>query len=162
MPRYQFRLPKEKTLDTVLNSIVESAWSLIQPRFDLARLQPEDFDDFRSSVRMGIKPYVCAFDLCGMVDECSDEIEGAPMMDQEERIYHFIVPGSFSEFVSGLSISAFYSIKHLARRGDEESMRASIELAFRHGISQSLFYNPVCGRIDLCNESKGMDPWKER
>lgn len=162
MPRYQFRFPKEKKLDDVLNSIVEKAWSAIQPGFDLRRLQSEDFDDFRSGIKRGLKPYVCAFDLCGTAVECSDEIEGAPFMDQEERIYHFIVPESFSELVSGLSFDAFFSIKHLARRGEEESMRVALEHALRHGLNENLFYNPICGRIDLCNESKGIDPWKEQ
>ena len=162
MPRYQFRFPKEEKLDTVLSSIVERAWSLIEPRFDLRRLQPEDFDDFRSAVKMGLSRYLCAFDLCGTSVECSDEIEGAPLMDHEDRIYHFIVPETFSEFLSGLSFVAFRSIKHLARQGEAESMLAAIELAFRHGISENLLYNPVCGRIDLCNESKPIDPWTER
>lgn len=143
-------------------SMAEKAWRVIEPQLNLKNLQSEDFNDFESAFRNGLSSYLCAFDLCGFSPECSDEIEGAPMVDHDDHIYHLVLPGPFTELVSGLSFSVFHSIKHLAKPGDEGFILAALESTLRHELAQSLYYNPVCGRIDLCNESRPLDPWFDR
>jgi hypothetical protein len=162
MPRYQFRISKQQKLDTVLDLIFERTWGAIEPYFESKNLQLFDFNDFRSFVKMELVPYLCAYNLCGTSVECTDEIEGAPFIDREDTIYHLITPDTFSELVSRLSISAFHTIRHVVRPGQEGPLRSALEQSFRRELSQNLYYNPVCGRIDLCNESRAVDPFEER
>lgn len=160
MPRYQLRTVKEENLERIVHSMVEHAWYTAKEYFDFRKLQPEDFTDFKDQTRRSLRPYLAAFDLCGMAFECSGEVEGAPLLNDEDRIYHLIVPENFSQFVSEVSAQAFRSIKHLALPGKLSALQLAIEHAFQRRLREHIYYNPACGKIDICNVSQPVNPWK--
>jgi|GEM_PF-3169430 len=158
MPRYQLRLPDKLTIADVIATMVHKAWDVCQPYVDERNRTPEDYADFEMEIHVGIKPYLAAFDLCGLVPECAEEIEGNPLVDYEDSLYHLILPHTFSDFVDQLAYSAFYSIKHLLTQ--KEQGLEEIRRAFQHGLGSYLYFNPACGRLEVCDTSTPIDPWK--
>ncbi len=160
MPRYQLRVTSEQRLEDLFRSMVRKAWEVAEKQFDPRKLQPEDFTDFEAETRYSLRPFISTYDLCGMSSECSDEIEGGPWLDYEDRIYHLTFPSTFTDFVDELSLSAFHTIKHLAREGKEETVYEAIRSAFRYELAEHLYYNPACGLLDICSDSQPVNPWK--
>jgi hypothetical protein len=160
MPRYQLRLPHNMLIEDVLTTMVQHAWQACKPQYDHHRMTEKDYEDFAAETYIGMKPYLAAFDLCGLVPQCAEEIEGNPMVDYEDHLYHLILPCTFAEFVDQLAYSAFYSVKHLLKQKDTglETMRN----IFRRELSNYLYYNPACGRIPVCDGSKSISPWKAK
>lgn len=161
MPRYQIRTMKDQSFEKLFVEVIDKAWKAASPYFDSRQLQPEDRNDFEEATRGSIRPYISTFDLCGLANECTDDIEGGPWLDYNDRIYHLVVPETFSEFIHGLAESAFHSIQHLPVSGSEEPAFEAVENAFRREFAEHLYYNPACGRIDLCSDSRPINPWKD-
>ena len=159
MPRYQLRLPNNLLIEDVIASMIVHAWDACKPNFDERHMTENDYLDFTSEIQIGMKPYLAAFDLCGLVPECAEEIEGNPMVDYEDRLYHLILPYTFAEFVDQLSYSAFYSVKHLLK--EKDSGLQTLRNIFRRELANYLYYNPACGRIAICDTSKHISPWKQ-
>jgi hypothetical protein len=158
MPRYQLRLPNNLAIEDVVTNMVKNAWEACKPYFDERHMTREDYADFTSEIHIGLKPYLAAFDLCGLVPECAEEIEGGPLVDYEDRLYHLILPYTFAEFIDQLAYSAFYSVKHLLK--EKDSGLETLRHVFRHDLASYLYYNPACGRIPICDGSKHVNPWK--
>jgi len=157
MPRYQLRLPGNLRIEDVISNMLRNAWETCTPYFDERHKTENDYADFTSETHIGMKPFLAAFDLCGLVPECAEEIEGNPMVDYEDKLYHLILPYTFAEFVDQLSYSAFFSIKHLLK--EKDSGLQILRSVFRRELSNYLYYNPACGRIPICDGSKHIDPW---
>jgi hypothetical protein len=145
-------------IEDVLATMVRKSWDRCKPYLDERHRTPEDYADFEMEIRIGIKPYLAAFDLCGLVPECAEEIEGNPLVGYEDRLYHLILPYTFAEFIDQLSYSAFHSIKHLLKQ--REPGLEELRNTFRRELGNYLYYNPACGRIAICDGSKPVDPWK--
>jgi hypothetical protein len=160
MPRYQIRTTKNEGLEKLFSEVVDKAWTAASQYFDPRQMQPEDRDDFISATRTSLRPYISTFDLCGLGTECADEIEGGPWLDYEDHVYHLVVPDTFNEFVHQLALSAFHTIQHLPKKNSDQSAYEAIENVFRREFAEHLYYNPACGRIDLCSDSRPVNPWK--
>jgi len=159
MPRYQLRLPDNQTIESAIGVMIERSWDACKPYLDQTHIKPEDLIDFKEEIHIAIKPYLSAFDLCGLVPECAEEIEGNPMVDYEDRLYHLILPNTFVDFVDQLAYAAFYSIKHLLKQ--REAALEVLKKSFRRELNTYLYYNPACGRVAICNSSKPVNPWKQ-
>jgi len=160
MPRYQLRISKGQQFVNLFDSMVKKAWKDAEKHFDPRKIQPEDYADFEEATRRTLHPYISTYDLCGIAVECSDEVEGAPYLDCDDEVYHLVFPDTFDEFLGQLSYAAFHSVKHLPKSGMQSAVYEVIENAFRQELADHLFYNPACGRIELCSFSRYRDPWK--
>jgi hypothetical protein len=146
------------TIEDAISDMLKHAWDACKPYFDEQHMTENDYADFTSETYVGLKPHLAAFDLCGLFPECAEEIEGNPMVDYEDHVYHLILPATFTEFVDELAYSAFYSVKHLLKQ--KESGLEMIKHIFRRELNNYLYYNPACGRIPICDGSKSISPWK--
>ncbi len=160
MNRYQLRMNKDEPLEDFFQAMVRNAWEVAKEYFDPKKMQLEDFSDFEAETRNGLRPFLCTYDLCGLSPECAEEVEGAPWLDYEDRIYHLFLPNTFAEFIGQLSFFSFHSVKHLAKPGMEELVREMIAGVFRRHLSQHLYFNPICGHGEICNDSRPINPWK--
>jgi hypothetical protein len=160
MKRYQLRLQKNQSFADFFQIMVEEAWKTAEPYLDEKTIQPEDFSDFVAETRIGLKPFVNAYNLCGSSAECSDEVEGAPWLDYSDRIYFLFLPKTFDDFIEQLSFFSFYTIKHLPKKGLEELVRERLATVFRRHLAGHIYYNPICGHAAICDDSRPMDAWK--
>jgi hypothetical protein len=151
---------KDQQMEDFFQTMVKNAWEVAKKYFDAGKIQPEDFSDFEAETRNGFQPFIGAYDLCGSSTECADEVEGAPWLDYDDQIYHLILPNTFAEFIGQLSYFSFHSVRHLAKPGLEELVHEVIAGVFRRHLAEYTYFNPICGRADICNDSRAINPWK--
>lgn len=158
MVTYQLRLGKDQRLEDFVESMVKEIWDVAAAYLDPMKIQSGDFRRFENETRVALQPFIGAYDLCGSFAECADEIEGAPWLDYDDRIYHLNLPGTFPEFIEQLSFTSMESILHLTKPRFGVLVYETIQEVFRRNLAQHLYYNPVCRRIAVCRDSLPVHP----
>lgn len=158
MAAYQLRMRKDWRLDDFVESIVKEIWDLTVQYLDQRKIQPDDFRRFQEETKFVLQPFIGAYDLCGSFTECADEVEGAPWLDYDDRIYHLTLPGTFPEFIEQLSFDSLESIGNLIEPKFGALIYETVQNVFRRNLAQHLYYNPVCRRIAVCKDSRPIHP----
>lgn len=142
MSRFQIRFPKDMGLDLWLEHLVEQAWVF-------RTAETSAYDEFRQSMFSWLSRYIGTFQDCGKLPECTDEIEGGPWLDYDDQIYHLLAPQGFESFIDDLSERTLY----LLRRSSANDILPHIRAMFRKSLSEYIYYNPVCGKEDICGDA---------
>jgi hypothetical protein len=166
MFRYEIRIPARMQLQDIMEEIASEAWIILNHRFEEEELAGQ-YKKFKNQVRRTMTPYLERFYLCGTSDICTDEarkVFGDHKSDwsspgPETRIYHLMLPGTLKEFLDELTSKALKSTKNLINEKGHQKARAALTLAFRSAMGKYLYYNPWCGKAQICRYSFPIDPW---
>lgn len=158
MSRYQIRTPEEKALEDVLNEMADVAWQATGLQIGAGSVSERDREVFRRSIFQAVLPYVRTFRLCGLSNICMDELYSAPLSEHPEKVdvnpwdlvYHIFYRGDAEEFVDGVTFEAVESIKALLKQGGIRSIFTAVASALRSVLGKYLYFNPICGRTELC------------
>ncbi|MCI0417055.1 hypothetical protein L0222_30160 [bacterium] len=159
MPSYQLRMKKDQRLEDFFQSMIRDAWDVAARYLDVAKIEQDDFRNFEAETRIGLQPFISAYDLCGSFTECADEVEGSPWLDYDDHIYHLVLPSTLPQFLEQLSYFSFQPIQHLAKAGLEQLVYEMIQNVFRRHLAQHIYYNPFCHRMTICKDSRPVYPW---
>ena len=165
MFRYEIRIPAKMLLQDMIEEIASEAWIILNHRFEQEELAGQH-KEFKNQVRLTMTPYLQRFYLCGTSDICTDEARKVfgdksdwSNLDTETRIYHLMLPGTLKEFLEELTSKALESIKNLINEKSHQKARSTLRLAFRSAMGKYLYYNPWCGKAQICRYSFPIDPW---
>jgi hypothetical protein len=158
MVAYQLRLRKDQRLQDLVEAMVKEIWDFSLRYLDERKIHPGDFRDFEEATRFALEPFTGAYDRCGSYPECTDKVKGAQRLDYDDRIYFLTLPCAFPDFIEQLSIDSLQSIQHLTKPKFGALIYETIQDVFCRNLAQHLYYNPVCGRIAVCNDSHPIHP----
>lgn len=166
MFRYEIRIPERMLLQDMMEEIASEAWIILNHRFEQEELAGQ-YKEFKNQVRLTMTPYLQRFYLCGTSDICTDEARKVfgdhksdwTSLNPETRIFHLILPGTLKEFLDELTSKALESIRNLINEKSHQKARNTLRLAFRSAMGKYLYYNPRCGKAQICRYSFPIDPW---
>jgi hypothetical protein len=159
MARYQIRTHENQVIEDVIQIMAAKTWGILIA-WEVFRKEPteKDYSDFHQSIFLRMVPFVRSYKLCGFSNICLDETRGtswAPPshdLDPQPRdlIYHLFPPKGSEEFLDGLSKSGFESISNLIKPEMLEQVQSILKTAFRAILGEHLYFNPLCGKTELC------------
>jgi hypothetical protein len=152
-------------IEDVFIAVTTKVWKTIQKYLKPSENTEQHYKEFRDRFCSMMIPHIKAFDLCGTSRICSSEVVGAPWLDPwldyQDRIYHLVVPNNYDAFIDGL---AWELLTPLRRYLDDTSV--SVFTLLRTDLSRELdayvYYNPVCGKTELCSASLPVNPWRQK
>ncbi len=159
MARYQIRIHEDQVLEDIIQILATKTWGILKA-WEVFRKEPEskDFDDFRTSIYLDMVPFIKSYRLCGYSHICLDEAEGTPWAppaqsltaSPRDLVYQLFPGVGLEQFLDGLSQAAMESIQDLLKPELKEEVRSLIKTAFRTILGEYLFFNPACGKTELC------------
>ncbi|MCI0417054.1 hypothetical protein L0222_30155 [bacterium] len=159
MSRYQLRIHEDQVLKDVIQIMAAKTWGILLA-WQVFRKEPEpkDFDDFRRSIYLDMVPFVKSYKLCGYSNICLDEAESTPWAppahvlsaSPRDLVYQLFPGNGLDQFLDGLARAAMESILRLVKPELKEEIQSLMKTAFRTILGEYLFFNPLCGKTELC------------
>lgn len=159
MTRFQVRTPQNFPLESLLRQMALDVWNTTSDLMNPEIVRGLNNTFIFTQLRASLMPYLRRYDLCNLFPECSDEVEGAPWLDRTDKIYLLDLPGGVDSFYDDLAFELLENSRHLFKSGHSREAFTRMRKVFRHSLSRYLYYNPVCGVTQICNESKEIGAW---
>ena len=172
MARYQIRTPENIEIEDVIEVLAVKAWGAILDFVDpnLTPISRKNFKSFHDHVRNCLSQHLKAFRLCGLSNICIDATLDAPLASEQKQVggnpwdlvYHIFVQGNAADFVQKLAEDSIDSVQEFLKPGTREQALHAVTHIFREILADYLFYNPVCGKTELCiySGSDELSPWE--
>ena len=148
MKYFQIRVSKHTCLDSVLQEISKEVWlrtkNFLQSEEDVSYFQ------LHKMIADAVHAHVHKYPNCGLTEACHDEIEGAPWMDYEEKIYMFSLDGDLDGFISGITNQVVDNIVDNLPNQKRSKLYSLIFATLNHEFDKYLYFNPVCRHITFC------------
>jgi hypothetical protein len=173
MSRYQVRIPDSLDLDSIFGRMalhcveILRAWDLLDP----TKMSPENLEQLKQHICKAIMPYVKTYKLCGLSNICTDHLQTTNYVPDDQinsapsdTIHQLFIPESLDEFIEKMAES---TRNHLSSRLTEKSADQTMSIlcsVFRCVLGEHVFFNPVCGKTELCvcSVQAPKSPWWRR
>ena len=159
MARYQIRTTEHQLLEDIVELMSDKSWQILKA-WEVFQTDPttQDFNRFRKSIYLKLIPAVKSYKLCGLSNICLDATEGTPWappshaMDASPRdfIYNLFPGNGLEDFLDGLTEAALKSITNFINPEMLEEVHSILKTAFRTILGEYLYFNPLCGKTELC------------
>jgi hypothetical protein len=172
MARYQIRTPENMELEDVVEQMATCAWGVLKAwdAFLPDRASEDASKRFREAIRLTLDPCVKTYKLCGLSNICVDEVKSTPWSQEshvldaspQDLVYHLYPGANPDGFLSRLSSGSFEAIESIIKPEFKEQTLSSLRVVFREVLGLYLYYNPVCGKTELCvlSVSVPTEPWE--
>lgn len=171
MARYQIRTPENCLLEDVVERMAEKSWEVLEAWNVFRRPSTqEDIRHFKLATHQALEPYIRTYKLCGVSNVCSEKLQSTPWAFEAhsldaspwDLVYHLFPKDGLEEFLEDLSWKALQSIRDFLKPDMETGTLSMLRIVFRYVLGEYMFYNPVCGKTDLCvySSSAPIEPWK--
>lgn len=159
MARYQLRVQEHLVLEDIIQIMASKTWGILLAwKVFQQEPQAKDFDDFHKSIYLDMLPFIKSYKLCGYSNICLDEAGTTPWAPPahdlnaypRDLIYHLFPGKGLEQFLDGLAHAAMESLLKLVKPQLKEDIQSLIKTAFRTILGEYLFFNPLCGKTELC------------
>jgi hypothetical protein len=159
MARYQLRTHENQVLEDVIQIMAAKTWGIIQA-WEVFQQKPDadQYEKFYKAIYRRIVPNFRTYKLCGYSNICLDEAISTPWTppafplnpSPSDLVYHLFPAKGLEQFLDDLAESAMESIDAVVKPELKEEVQSLIRTAFRTILGEYLFFNPVCGKTELC------------
>ncbi|HSP06768.1 MAG TPA: hypothetical protein VLR94_06295 [Acidobacteriota bacterium] len=158
----QLRIPGNRTIEDMISVLSLSILESIKRELDSMEVPFDSFHVLESRIVSAISPYVHAFDACGSDPVCSEGVQGKPIPDAGDRIYMLSLPtAGLDPLVQGILTEVLESVRLGLDSAARESLNARVLSSIQRELDRYMFYNPICGKADVCRSSHAVSPWTE-
>lgn len=173
MGRYQVRIPEALDFDAMLGRMaghcieILKAWDL----FDPSKISAASYGELDRCIRETIVPYVKTYKLCGVSNICSDHLQTTNWVNDDQvnpsptdMIHQLFIPGGLEEFIQKMAEASLNHLTPSLRANTREQTLSILCSVFRCVLGEYVFYNPICGKTELCTCSvlAPRSPWWRR
>lgn len=172
MARYQIRTPEKMELEDVVEQMATCAWGVFKAwdAFLPDKGNDSAYQQFREAIRATLDPCVKTYRLCGLSNICVDEVKSTPWSQEshvldaapQDLVYHLYPGANPDGFLSRLSSGSFDAISSVIKPDFKEQALSSLRVVFREVLGLYLYYNPACGKTELCalSATAPTEPWE--
>jgi hypothetical protein len=158
MRQFQVRTPLNMVIEDVFIEVTLRVWETIQEYLKPSENTAHHYKEFRDRFCSMMIPYIRAFGLCGTSRICSSEVVGARWLDDQDRIYHLVIPNNCDAFIDELAWELLIPLRpHL--NDTSLSVFRLLRVTLWRELGAYTYYNPVCGKAELCSASLPVNPW---
>jgi len=170
MARYQIRAPENEVIEDIIKTMATKSWEILNAwKVFQAEPSKEQFEGFHQAIHSRMAPYVRTYKLCGMSNICLDDCLSTPWAEKpheldaspRDLVYHLFPAKGLEEFLKSLTESSVESIRVLLKPEAQHQTLSILEAAFRTILGEYLYFNPLCGKTELCvySQSSPQKPW---
>lgn len=172
MARYQIRTPENMELEDVVDQMASCAWGVLKAwdAFLPGKVTENAYKQFREAIREALDPCVKTYRLCGLSNICVDEVKSTPWSAEshvldaapQDLVYHLYPGANPDGFLTRLSSGSFETLEPITRPEFKEQALSSLRVVFREVLGLYLYFNPACGKTELCalSVSSPTEPWE--
>jgi hypothetical protein len=171
MARYQIRTPDY--LEDIITKMTEQSWLSLRTWGILEEDgTTQDFAEFRAAIRDVIAARVRTYKLCGLSNVCTDHLKSTSWSPERhaldanpyDRIYHLFPKTDLESFLAELTSKSFEAIATLVKLHHEEEATTMLSAIFKLVLSEHLYVDPLCGKVELCvySSSAPVSIWKKK
>lgn len=172
MARYQIRTPENMALEDVVDQMATCAWGVLKAwdAFLPEAATEKNYEVFHKAIHDNLDPCVKTYRLCGLSNICVDEVKSTPWSQEshvldaapQDLVYHLYPGANPDAFLTRLSEGSFEAIAAVTRPEFKDQALSSLRIVFREVIGLYLYYNPACGKTELCalSSTAPTEPWE--
>jgi hypothetical protein len=164
MIQYQLRLPDPMSPGDLIQEMAVNSWYALKKRLKTKPKTDEAYLNYRTEIQKAFSPYVKALSLCGSSNICEDEMKPFQVdsfSELESRIFQFQLPLQMNLFLDLVASSLLRKIYPSLTQDAKNQARSDLRSTFRSTLNQYLCINPWCGKAQMCDYSRPIDPWSE-
>lgn len=156
----QIRIPGNRTVEDMISVLSLSILESIKRELDSMEVPFDSFHALESRIVSAISPYLQAFDACGSNPVCNEGVQGKVVPDPDDRIYMLRLPeGGLDPLVQEILTEVLQSVRLSLDSSARESLNARVLSCLQRELDRFLYFNPYCGREEVCRSSHPISPW---
>lgn len=161
MIELQLRIPGNRTIEDMVSVLSLAILESIKRELDSMEVPFDSYHALEGRIITALSPYVRAFDACGSDPVCQEGVQGKPMPDAGDRIYMLHLPSGLNPLVEGIMTEVLESVRLSLDASAAASLNARVLSSLQRELDRYAYWNPACGREEVCRTSHPVSPWNQ-
>lgn len=161
MIQMQLRVPGNQTIEDLISVLSLTVLESMKRELDSMEVPFDSFRALEVRLKEAMMPYVRAFESCGSDPVCTQGIHGKTIPDPRDRIYMLHLPTGLTPLLEAVMTEVLESVRCSLDHRTLDSLHQRMFWSLRRELDQYTYWNPFCGKEEICRSSHPMDPWTD-